>query len=171
VQIGSSHAERQRQAAVLQSVIALQKDMVMNGSILTDETHGYAAVTDAVNLSGIRNPERFFISPDSPEGKQKAAERDKKAQEQQQKEDQMQAMTMEMQQKIGQAELQKAQADIMAQQVKLENERLQMQLDQMKAGSEQMFDYAKLSSEIALRLTEMEQQAGKDLSAEYEANK
>jgi hypothetical protein len=171
VQIGSSHAERQRQANVMQGVIALQKDIVMNGSILTDEQRGYKAVTDAVNLSGIRNPERYFIDPESPEGQQASQQRDKNNQEQKQKQDTMEQAMFQAQQKLAEAEHMKGMADIQANQVKLENERLKMQLDQAQKGSEQLFDYVKLANEVALKLTEMEQAAGADLSQQFEENK
>jgi hypothetical protein len=82
----------------------------------------------------------------------------------------------------------KGQADIQAQQVKLEVEKqkqqdasviamLKMKLEQMKQdaqdykdGAAQRFDYEKLASDNAIRITELEMQANRDMSAQVEEN-
>jgi len=170
VKIGSSHGERQRQASVLNGIIMLQRELMESGSVLADPAGLYTAVTDSAYLAGVKDPDRFFLDPESDEGKQATQKKEAEQQEMKQKEEMMQAQMIKSQQDLAQAELIKGQADIFAQQVKLKNDQLQMEVDALKAGTAQAFDYTKLVSEVALNMTELEMQAGRDLNAEVEDN-
>ena len=170
VKIGSSHGERQRQASVLNGIIMLQRELMESGSVLADPAGIYTAVTDSAYLAGVKDPDRYFQDPESDEGKQATQKKEAEQQEMKQKEEMMQAQMIKSQQDLAQAELIKGQADILAQQVKLKNDQLQMEVDALKAGTAQAFDYTKLASEVALKMTELEMQAGRDLNAEVEDN-
>ena len=189
VQIGSSHSERQRQSNVLQGIIALQKELIAAGSTMADEKRGYAAVTDAANLSGIKNPERYFLDPESEEGKQAGQAKQKQDQEQKQKDEMMQQIMFESQHKLAQAELMKGRADIMAQEVKLklegqkqeadgiinllklQLEQSQNEAEQYKDGSNLRYDYKKLQDDYAVAVAKLELEANRDMSKQVEGNR
>lgn len=177
VQIGSSKTERAQQAAVMTDVIVAQRELAQTGSVLYDENKLYTAITDKVRLSGIKAPERYFVDPTSPEGQQKSQQSQQQAQEKQQQEMQMQAAMTQAQMKLAQAEEMKGLANLQAQQIKLENEGLKRQLEESKALVDAMdkadktqFDYDKLETDAALKLTEMEIAANADLSQQNEDN-
>lgn len=177
VQVGSSHAERARQAAILKEAIALQMQLAQVGSTLVSEEKGYRAIASAMNLSGIKEPENYWVDPESPEGKQSKQQKQQKQMQKMQQEMAMQQEMMAAQKQMAQAEMMKGQADIMAQRVKLENERLKLQLDQANNRAEQYesgvkaaMDQDKIDKEFAIKLLEIEQKAQADLNREYQQN-
>jgi len=188
VQIGSSHTERSRQAGVVREVIKEQKELLSVGSVLADEKRLYTAETDMVSLAGVKNPDRYFVDPESQEGQAAQQQSDAESAQEKQKNEQIQGAMLKSQLDLGRAELMKGEADIQAQHVKLEVEKqkqqdasviamLEMKLEQMKQdaqdykdGAAQRFDYEKLASDNAIRITELEMQANRDMSAQVEEN-
>ena len=95
----------------------------------------------------------------------------------------------EAQQKLSEAEMLKGKADMEAQRVelhtkqqkqqsdnaiaalKLQLQEQQQELDGLKAGTAQAYDYDKLVADTALKITEMEIQANRDLSQQTAENK
>ena len=177
VQIGSSHAERARQAGVLKEAIGLQAQLAQQGSVMFSESKAYTTITRAMSLSGIKNPEDHFVDPASPEGKQ-ASERKNQQQkmimaERKQAED----MMTEAQQKLSQAEEMKGRAAIMSQQAKLITERMKMKNDQLTNQNKQFADgvktameQEKLDRQTALDLLKLEIDAGQDLNYAFTDN-
>jgi hypothetical protein len=188
IHVGSSHAERQRMAQVMTQVIGLQKEAMATQSTMVDEPHIYAAVTDAINMSGIRNPERYFIDPESPEGQQKAQQQQQQKQQQMQQEQAMQQAALQSQQQLAQAEMLKGQADMQANMVKLQIERQKLeyetqlaslklqleeakqQVDQYARGMETSLEKRKWETDTALKLTQMELDAQRELNKKVQEN-
>nr|MCH9839303.1 hypothetical protein [bacterium] len=189
VQIGSSHAERARQANVLNGVVQEQKELMQLGSPLVDEAGMYEAMTRSMSLAGVKSPENYITDPESPEGQQKMQEHQQEQERLKQQQEGMQQMAFKSQQDLAQAEILKGQADMQANMVKLETERaklesdnqialLKLQLEQqkqeldgLKSGTSQAFDYDKLAADVALKITELEVQANRDLSQQTEENR
>ena len=189
VQIGSSYAERARQANTLNAITLVQKELMDRGSVMTDEAKIFASITDAAKLQGLKNPEKYFVDIESPAGKQKKEQQSQQKQQDKQKDEQMRMIMFQSQQKIAEAELMKGQADMQAQQVELQTKQqkqqsdnqiamLEMQLDQAQSeadqyreGSKLRFDYEKLASDQAIKIAELELEANRDMSAQVEENR
>lgn len=189
IQVGSSQGERRRRSAVMDKIVQVQGMLAQTGSVLFSEEKLFDALADGAKLDGIPAPERYFVDVSSPEGQQIKQQKDQKDAEAKQKEDEANAKLIEAQQMIGQAELIKSQADMQANQVKMQNEQLKSEIQALKEVSnskqksaELEYDYAKLAvdakikreeleSNQALKLTELELTAAKDLNEQYESNK
>jgi hypothetical protein len=178
VQIGSSHAERARQAGVIEKVVAAQAQLAAQGSVMFTEAKAYTALTDAVNLSGVKNPDRYFTDPESDEGQQANQQKQQQSQQEMQKQQELEQQMLKAQNDLAMAEILKGQAALQSQQVKFKNDQLQaqlkeaqMMLTQLKDTNKQSFEYDQLLVDAALKLTELEVNAAKDLSAQYEGNK
>lgn len=176
IKIGSSHAERARQASVLTNVVNLQKEL--GGSILVSEERTYKAIIEGISAGGIDHPERFFVDPGSDEGKKAQQARSQQQQEEKQKQDQTEIAFAESQQQIAEAELMKGHARLQGERYKAENESLKRQLDQVNAQVDAMdkadktqFAYDKLETENAIKLTELEAQHQRELNKLYEGNR
>ena len=188
VQVGSSHAERARQSGVIKEVIGVQKELAVTGSVMYNEEKMYTAITDAVNLGGVKNPERYFDDPKSEEAKQKKQQSDQQKQEMQQKEDMMNQAMTKAQTDIANAELMKGRAELIAQNVKLQlqnkqlqqagviqmlktqMENLKQESQDFKDGAEMKFKYDELAANIGLALTQLEATTGADQSNNYQGN-
>lgn len=188
VQIGSSYAERARQGNVLNNIIAIQKELMDRGSVMTDEGKIYTAITDAAKLQGLKNPEQYFVDIESEEGKQKKQQKDQQNQQQKQQEEQMRMIMFQSQKKLAEAEMMKGQADMMAQKVELQTKiqkqesdnqiaMLNMQLEREKQQNQDYKDGVRLAVETrqqevdtAIKLTELEATTAVDQSEAFEDN-
>jgi len=99
-------------------------------------------------------------------------------QQQSMEQKQQQAMMLDAQVKLSQAELVKAGAAQQRVQMQAIVDGLKHQLDELRAASDEgnavadmKYKYDKLNADVALKLTEMEQDAGVQLNAEYADNK
>jgi hypothetical protein len=178
IHVGSSHAERARQANVMAGVVMSQAELMANGSTLYSIDKHYQALVDGVRLSGIKDPDRYYVDPNSDEGKQAQQGKSQQQQQMQAKQEEMEAKMMQAQQDIAEAEQIKAMAEMQSNQVKLKNEGLKSQItalkDQLESASkagELGFKYSKQADDVALRLTELEKQFGGDLSDQNNENK
>ena len=196
IQVGSSQGERRRKSAVMDKIVMAQAQLAAQSSVLFSEEKLFDAISDGAKLDGIPNPERYFVDVTSPEGQQIKQQKDQETAQEKQKMDDLQAKMAKAQQDIANAELMKGQAALQSQQAKLQVEATKAQSDQhklqsdnviaglqleldnaknditaAKASAEIQFKYAQLESEQALKLTEMELTAAKDLSEQYEENK
>jgi hypothetical protein len=177
VMIGASHAERARQAQTMQSVVMMQRELAQSGSIMFSEDKAYAAITDAIQLSGIKSPDRYLVDPSSDEGKQASEGKSKQTQEQKMQEMQVQMEMIKAQMGLAEAEKMKGQAAIMSQQIKAENENLKNELEQMKAivkaadmSDQTEFKYVQHQDNMAMKLTALEAEYARELSQQNEAN-
>ena len=108
VSVPPTRTEKMVQQIALEKVILQQQQHMMSGNegILADKGAHYRALLDHARLSGIDNPEKYWIDPDSPQAQQAAQQsqmmQQQQMQEQQQKQDAMnqqliQAQIMEIQ--------------------------------------------------------------------------
>jgi len=178
ISIGASNAERARLAAAMEKIISLQATLAQSGSVMFDEGKSYKAIINAISLSGIKNPETYFVDPNSEEGQQKSEQNDQQQQEMSAKEDELQAAMAKAQTDMAQAEMAKGQAALTSQQVTFENNQLKAELDELKtmmksndAAQQLELKRDQMHVDEALRLTQMEIQANKDVSAQNKENK
>jgi hypothetical protein len=178
IQIGSSNAERVRQANVMREALQLQKELAQTGSIMFDEAKSFNTISNILKLEGVKAPERHFTDPESEEGKEASQSKQQQSQEEQQKQEQLQQAMQKAQQDMATGELMKGQAALQSQQAKLQIEGMQQELDRMKAmvdaadkADKTQFNYDKLASDEAIALTKMEIEANKELNQQNEANK
>ena len=185
VSVGVSNAERARQKGAMREVIELQGVLQQNGSVMFDEAKAYQAIVKSVSLSGIQNPETYFIDPASEEGQAANQGKSQQQQELKAKQDALEQAMAKAQQDIATAEMIKGQASIMSQQVKAENEGLKNQISIMKTQlddknksvdqqlkvREQDLKAEHSDSENAIKLTELELESQRDLSQQNEDNK
>lgn len=161
----------------------------MPDNVLVDTKQLYNALDDMVGLADLGEAEKYFMNPNGPEGQQFAqmkAQQDQQAQqEMMQKEQmqiQMQQQALQSQMQVAQAEQTKAQATLqngqlkeqinaMEAQHKAEIEAMKTQLTAAKDSAKQAFDYDKLRTDTALKLTELETNSKMQLERELQANK
>jgi hypothetical protein len=191
VTVGAGASEEQQKMGALQQVFAIQKEMVATDPMqaMVSPKQMYSTLSDYIDLNGLGDADQYFLDPESPEGQQMAQQKMQESQQQQQQMMQQQAQQLEMQQttvqaqaQVAQAEMQKAQATQMNGQLKAQIDALkaqhQLEIDQMKnqiaaakeAGS-QRFNLQKLQTDTAIKLTELELAAKRDLSKQNEDNK
>ena len=196
IQVGSSQGERRRKSAVMDKIVMAQAQLAQTGSVLFSEDKLFDAISDGAKLDGIPNPERYFVDVTSPEGQQIKQEKDQRDAEEKNKADMMQAKLIEAQQMLGQAEMIKSQADVQANQVKVQNEQLKAEIQGLKelanasqknaeleynyatqainaakSNADLKFKYDQMEADNAIKLTELELTAAKDLSQQVEDNK
>lgn len=178
IKLGSSRDERARKAASMSQVVESIKILAETGSTMFSEEKAYNAITDLAKLGGVMSPERYYVDPQSEEGQQASQQKQQKSQEKQQQEMQMQQAMMQANMTLAEAEKMKSMADIEMARIKAENDYMQNEVSRMQnlikasdSADKNQFDYDKLESDEAIKLTELEMQANKDLSQQLEGNK
>lgn len=88
--LGLTKGQRLRRAIALEKVVAKQEQLILGGhnGVLADMEGYYAAMTDYCRMSGVDNPEKYFIDPSSQQSHQAA--QSNQAMQEQQKQEQMQ---------------------------------------------------------------------------------
>jgi len=162
VTLGGSEATKRKKVAALGQVINYQKELLMNKSGLANEDKLFNSLRTISRLSNIKDPEAFFVDPDSKEYKQEQATKTQKEAQEKEKNDQSKQMMVQAQAQIGQAELMKGQASLQSAQAKLQVEQMKVQIEQLKAvidknesDAELAFKYEELNSQNALKATEL----------------
>jgi len=191
VTVGAGAGEEQQKVAALQQVFAVQKEMMATDPMqaMVTPKEMYAALKDMVDMSGLGDPEQYFLDPESPAGQQVAQQKAQQGQQEQQQMMQQQQQQLEMQQAALQAQMQVAQAEQTKAQATLQNGQLkeqinamkaqhQLEVEQMKAqisaakeAGQQRFNIQKLQTDTAIKLTELEMQAKRDLNKDVQDNK
>jgi len=181
VHIGSSSAERARMAGVMNTVVMLQRELLAQGSTLTNEVMAFKAITDSIKMSGIKNPERYMLDPESPEGQQASQQAAQAKQQAEQEAKAKEQLMIQSQVDLAKAENIKGMADIEANKVKLETERaklasdneiasLKIKIQHMQFNEEQFSDGIKFSADQAIKVAELELEAGRDMSKQISDN-
>jgi hypothetical protein len=190
VTVGAGASEEQQKMGALQQVFAIQKEMVMSDPTqsMVGPKQMYATLNDYVTLNGLGDPDQFFLDPESPEGQQMLQQKQQQAQQQQQQamqeqqqQLQLQQMALDAQQKVAQAEQMKAQATMQNGQMKeqinamkanhtQELEQLKTALQAAKDSKQNDFQIQKLKTDAALKLTELEINAKRDLNKDIADN-
>jgi hypothetical protein len=194
VTVGTGTADEQQKIGSLSQMFQIQQGLMQADPMnpLVDYSKVYNTLDELSDLTGIGEAEKYLYNPMSPEGQQFAQQKMQQGQQQQQQAMQeqqqqlaFQQQALEAQQKVANAELQKAQATQMNGQLKAQIDSMKaahaQEIEQIKAAMQavkdekkQAFDYDKLRTDAALRLTELEVQAKRDLSqqnADNEAGK
>lgn len=189
VRVGTGTGNHQLQIASLGIVIEMQKALAETGSILVSNKTGYNAMDDYCKFSGLNSAVRYFVDPESPEGKKAQEEKSAAEQEAKEKADKIEQIMTEAQAKIAEAEMQKAKAqdengklkvqvDAIKNQSSNEIDSLKQQLDQIKlllekAGGDE--DRALKKYEIdqrtAVELTRIEKDSQKSENENFKSNK
>ena len=179
VTVGAGAGDDQMKLGALQQIFATQMQFKqMPDNTLVDTKQLYNALDDMVGLADLGEAEKYFMNPNGPEGQQFAqmkAQQDQAAQQQAMQQEQMQMQmqqaALEAQMRVASAEQMKAQATMENGQLKAQIDHLKNQLTAAKDAAKQSFDYDKLKTDAALKLTEMEQSAKKQLDTELVQNK
>ena len=190
VTVGSGAGDDQRRLAALQTLFQTQMQFTqMPENVLVDTKQLYNTLDDMVELADLGEAEKYFMNPQSPEGQQFAQMKQQQNQQNQQEMMQKEQMQIQMQQQALQAQMQVANAEQTKAQATMQNGQLKEQInamesqhkteiEQMKAAlqsakdsAKQAFDYDKLKTDTALKLTELETNSKMQLERELRANK
>ena len=190
VTVGAGAGDSQKKLMALQTLFQTQMQFKqMPDNVMVDTKQLFNSLDDMVELADLGEAEKYFMNPDTQEGQmfaQNKAQQDQAAQqEMMQKEQmqiQMQQQALQAQQTVAQAEMQKAQATMQNGQLKeqinaieaqhkQEIEQMKTALQAAKDSAKQAFDYDKLKTDTALKLTELETNSKMQLERELQANK
>jgi len=191
VTVGAGASEEQQKMGALQQVFAIQKEMMATDPMqaMVTPMQMYSTLNEYVGLNGLGDTEQFFLDPQSPQGQQVAQQKAMEGQQQQQQMMQQQQQQLEMQQAALQAQMQVAQAEQVKAQATLQNGQLKEQINAMKAqhqneidrlkaeidiakeAGQQRFNVQKLQTDTAIKLTELELAAKRDLNKDVQDNK
>jgi hypothetical protein len=189
VRVGVGTGDRRLLLEGAQQILSLQEKMLMNPSqSFVTPNQIYNGISFAAKQLGIDGIGRFFLSPDSDEGKKFAEEQQASVGKEKEDGKQMAIMAAQAQIKLAEAEQMKAQAQFQTNQIKLDNDKLKNQMDAIKAEKdreiavlrEQLaanrqdgelgFKYEQLHQNTALKLTELEATNNRELSAQQADN-
>lgn len=196
VRVGTGTGDRSRQQSALMNIANFQEKILANPQqTLLDQKQIFKLVDDLAKVSGLQGARAYFIDPDSPEGIQKAQQKQESDGKNQQQQQQLQQAMAQSQQGLANAELQKAAAQTQNVQLKaqldaakLEQQQAQAMADQHIKQLEQQLSQAeamakaaesdakiqlerdKLEQQTALKLTELEMSQEQDLSPEQAEN-
>ena len=190
VTVGAGAGDEQQKMGALQQIFAIQQQFQQDPmQAMVTPKHMYATLNDFINFNGLGDSEQYFANPESPEGMQLGQQKAQEAQQQQQQmmqqqeqQLQMQQMALDAQQKVAQAEQVKAQATMQNGQLKAQIDAMkaqhQQEIDMMKnqiaaakEAGQQRFNVQKLQTDTAIKLTELELAAKRDLNKDVQDNK
>jgi hypothetical protein len=184
ISIGTSQGERQRQASALNGLYQTQVAMRDQGSTLVNDKTIFQCVSDMTHLLGLRNPEQYWVDPNSPEGIQATQNAQAMAQKAQQKQEAMEQFQMQIAGTQAKAQDKVANAEMGKAMVSQENNRLKHQIDQLNARIDAMEKQDKQDlawqqfahdrsldwGQLAKDITELEITAGQDVSDQTAEN-
>jgi hypothetical protein len=190
VTVGTGASDDQQKMGMLSQMYQIQQGMMQTDPMnpLVDYNKIYNTLDELSDLSGIGETEKYLHNPNSPEGQQFAQQKaqqgqaqQQQAMQQQQQQLQMQQMALDAQQKVAQAEQVKAQATMQNGQLKeqinamkaahtQELEQLKTALQAAKDQKQNDFQIQQLKTNAALKLTELEVQAKRDLNKDIADN-
>ncbi|RLD03266.1 MAG: hypothetical protein DRI65_13240 [Chloroflexota bacterium] len=200
VNVGSGTGDEIRKQSAITQVLAYQAQALqLPEQVMVGPAQVFNAMDTFCKVSGLTTADEYFLNPDTDEGKQKQEGMDKQAAEAKHKEDEAKQTMLQAQNIMAQAELLSSKAEIEANQVKLQNEQdklksesaitaLKTEVDVLKgvndglqSKAELEFKYAeldvkekleveKINSNQAIKLTELEMTAQKELNAELKDN-
>ena len=179
VTVGAGAGDEQQKMGSLQQIFAIQQQFMQDPmQTLVTPKHMYATLNDFINMNGLGDSEQYFANPESPEGQQIAQMKAQEGQQQQQQmlqeqqmQLQMQQQALQAQQKVADAEMAKAQATMMNGQLKEQINAMKAEMEALKDAGQQQFQIQKLKTDAALKLTELEINAKRDLNRDVQDNK
>jgi hypothetical protein len=190
VTVGTGASDDQQKMGALTQLLGVQQQMAQDpANVLVDHGKIYNTLDELVGLAGVGEGEKFFYNPNSPEGQQFGQQKAQAGQQQQQQAMQQQEQQLQMQQQALQAQMQVAQAEQTKAQATLQNGQMKEQINAMKAQHSQELEQLKtalqaakdskqndlqiqqLKTNAALKLTELEINAKRDLNKDVQDNK
>ncbi len=196
VRVGTGTGNHQLQVMALSQVLQMQKELGATGSTLVSNKKAFDTMDDYCKFSGLNGAVRYFVDPDSPEGKQAAEAKQQRDKEEQQKNDAERMAIATANLKVAEAETVKAKAQADNVQLKSQVEQtknllthnknmsdatiqsLKQQLAELEAlmsRSDKTKDRAQKEADsvrrTALELTRIEKDSEKEENANFEKNK
>jgi hypothetical protein len=111
VRVGTGTGNHQLQVAAISTVLEVQKILADSGSILVDEKRSFNTLDDYCKFSGLNGAVRYFIDPESPEGKAAKEAQDKQKAEDKQRADKIEEVMVTAQADVAKAETSKAETE------------------------------------------------------------
>ena len=191
VTVGTGASDDQQKMGALTQMYQIQQGLMQTDPMnpLVDYSKIFNTIDELSDLSGIGEAEKYLYNPNSPEGQQFGQQKAQQGQAQQQEmmakeqmQIQMQQAALQAQQKVADAEMQKAQATMANGQLKEQINGMkaqhQAELDQLKTAlqaakdnKQQDFQIQNMKTQAALKLTELEINAKRDLNKDAQDNK
>jgi hypothetical protein len=191
VTVGTGASDDQQKMGALTQMYQIQQGLMQTDPMnpLVDYGKLYNTIDELSDLAGIGEAEKFMYNPMSPEGQQFGQQKAQQGQQQQQEAMQKEQMQLQMQQaavqaqmKVADAEMGKAQAtqqngqlkaqiDAMKNQYSQEIEQLKVALQAAKDNKQNEFQIQNMKTQAALKLTELEVNAKRDLNKDVQDNK
>ena len=184
VRVGTGTGNHGSQVGALQQVMDIQERVLQNPSQnIVNQKKVFDAIDDFCKFSGLNGAIRYFIDPNSEEGKKKAKEAAQQSQEQSEQQQQMEQAMADAQNKLADAEMAKAQAQNQGIQFKAQKDiadnnlsiakqdhareldivtkeldEARIMLDAKSKSDDLDFKYDNLDSNVALELTRIKSQ-------------
>jgi hypothetical protein len=184
VRVGTGTGNHGSQVGALQQVMDIQERVLQNPSQnIVNQKKVFDAIDDFCKFSGLNGAIRYFIDPNSDEGKKKAEEAAQQSQEQSEQQQQMEQAMADAQNKLADAEMAKAQAQNQGIQFKAQKDiadnnlsiakqdhareldivtkeldEARIMLDAKSKSDDLDFKYDNLDSNVALELTRIKSQ-------------
>jgi len=197
VRVGTGTGDTSEKTSALMFVMTLQEKLqIMPEQTLVDQSQMYEAIDDYCKLTGLNSAGRYFVDPNSEEGKKAQETKAKSSEEASQKEDQMQQTIAQSQMKLAEAEVAKAQAqmanvqlksktDMIKNQLQLQKQTYEAQLKQLEQqlseaqmvassiekADDLQFRYDDMNARNGIELTRIEADKERDLNAQFLQNK
>ena len=187
--VGTGAADDEQKMMGLQQLLGIQQQMMQDpAQNLVDYTKIYNTLDTMSTIGDLGEAEKYFYNPNSEEGQQFGQQKQQQVQQNQQMQMQQQQQQLEMQQAALQAQMQVAQAEQTKAQATLQNGQMKEQINAMKAQHTQELEQLKtalqaakdskqndfqiqqLKTNAALKLTELEINAKRDLSKQNADN-
>jgi hypothetical protein len=189
VTVGTGASDDQQKIASLTQLLAVQQQMAADpANVLVDHNKIYNTLDELTSLADLGEGEKYFYNPQSQEGQQFGQMKQQEGQQQQQEAMQKEQMAIQMQQQalqaqqtVAQAEMQKAQATLQNGQLKSQIDHMKnqhaLEMDQLKAAlqgvkdeKQHEFQLQNMKTNAALKLTELEINAKRDLNKDIQDN-
>ena len=196
VRVGTGTGDTRAKLMAIEKIQQVQAQIIAQpGQSLTNQGKVYAALDDFCKFSGLNGAGKYFIDPNSQEGKQETQKADQSNQQQMQQHQEEQLKQFQLQAQLAQAatttaEAQQANVAVKAQLEMAKHQReldkhefegkiagLLAQIEQAKLVEkghkeigELQFKYDQLSMQTAIKLTEIEAKEKSDENANFKAN-
>jgi hypothetical protein len=196
VRVGTGTGNHQLQVAALGQVLELQKQLALEGSILISNKKAFNTMDDYCKFSGLNGAVRYFVDPDSPEGKKAQEEKTQQIKEEKEKTDEAESAMVEAQTKVANAEmlkseaqaanvklksdvdqgknilqLQKQQSDNVISSLKQQLEEIRTAIDVSEQGKDRNQKERDSIRRTALELTRIEKDSEKEENKNFQGNK
>lgn len=197
VRVGTGSGDRRQQLVALTQVLTIQEKALANpGQALVTESKVYSTLDDFCKFAGLNGANKYFVDPESDEGKQLRKNIDESQKTAKEKSDKTEAIMLEAQVKVAKAEKEKSEAQIINTQlkhnvdmqkneiqslkqaheselasVKLQLEELRIMSDGQKQNDELTFKYWDATNRHSIEMARVEKDAEKQLNADISANK